>query len=123
MTEQATDERKTITFEGRELDVKVPTVEKLAVMQDLVENVNRVQAKGNLSGAQTLAYVRKSQGLIKAMLVNADDREWLDYMFLVEDLSLEKAFEIVSFATEKILEGAPANGPAPKKAAARRVKK
>ncbi len=125
MPEQVTEQPKTtyITFQGRKLEVVIPSIEKLAKMRKLVKMLSRVQETGNVTAEQAITYTENCQDMIASLLPTKADREWLDYMFMVEDLPLPDAFVIITASTDAWREQVGGSEKPVKKAAARRVKK
>lgn len=125
MPEQATVQPETtsIVFKGRKLEVKIPSIEKLAKLRKLVKMLNRVQETGNLTPEQAITYTENCQDMIASLLPKKDDRDWLDYMFMVEDLPLPDAFDIITASTDAWRDQVGGSEKPVKKPAARRAKK
>lgn len=113
-----TDEKKTepeadIVFQGRTIWVHMPRPEQLVVWKRalvrLQEMTDAEAAKG-FTGDQVMAALERSRKIIDTLLVNEEDKEWLDDEMLDGRLTLQGASDIILLATDRFAELAKAEG-------------
>lgn len=120
-----TPDQAPITFMGRKILVQAPTAEQIGVWQRTArrfEDADLTHRPGD-SPDVLVAKNRKAGKLldrgikiIESVLVDEDDRDWLEDQLLDRVMTLGEAANIISLAVDAFgqAEQAPRTGPAPK---------
>lgn len=107
----------------REVEMRKPTDGALVVLARIGKTIPKSSAEaGKLPQAQMDKLVRNLGtigGIVEAMLVQEDDRDWLDDVMVSGEVTAEQVFDSIRVAGEKFNGSGSAAGPV-KKAPVRR---
>lgn len=109
-------ELKTVTYLGREMAVKLPTMDQLVAWESVFSKLQGLSAE-ETTGDQVKVILRRCWIVINAILASEEDKDWLTDMRMEGTADIETGYKIILDATEAYGMNAPTNR------AARRAKK
>jgi hypothetical protein len=88
------EELKTVTFQGREIKVKLPTPEQLLAWERLLAKLEKVSKEAaTVDSLKTI--LNRVTRIIDSVVVSEDDREWLEDGRMDGTVTIENASTIV----------------------------
>lgn len=99
-----------ITFNGREIWVKMPTPEQLLVWKRTLGQLQAIQASNDWNGEQVMRALERTRLIIDSVLVNQTDRDWLDDEMLAGNIGLMETAKIINQTAEAFADAAEAEG-------------
>jgi hypothetical protein len=110
-----------ILFKGRKLTVVMPTPSQLAVWDGFAATsatAGKLDPKSEADNAKAAKILSRSRKLIKSLLADDDDMEWVDDELLNLTLTLQDTLEILTLTNDAFRAqqktAAPKTGPAPR---------
>lgn len=113
-----TEEPKTITFLGRTMAVKLPTPDQIVAWESLLRRLKALDPE-TATGEQALKLLSRSNRIVDSLIVDDDDKEWLEDGRIDGTVTTENSQQIVLDA----LKAYEMDAPEPANRAARRARK
>jgi len=98
----------TVTFHGRELTVKTPQPEQLAVARRVALQLEKIKDQPDVDGEKALKLFDRAITVVTTVLVDPDDIEWLEDRILA-GMELTEAAPLMSLAIGALREQNPGN--------------
>lgn len=103
---------------NRDMVIVIPGPAQLAVWPRTIERLQRVSDPGKLGGDEAVKLLGRALSLIESVLVDEDDKFWIEDQLLQGRMELQDAAQVLVLAAEQFrkLRGnqAPTTGPQPK---------
>lgn len=96
-----------ITFEGREMWVRMPSPEQLLVWRRTLTHLGQT-AESDWTGESVMAALERLRKIVDSTLVNKADVTWLDDGFLDGTLSFRKITPIITLTVDAFADAAGA---------------
>jgi len=109
---------KMVTFQGREIEVKLPTGEQIAAWYVLAEKLKAMDTT-TTTMEQVVTLVGRANKIISAVVVKEEDRDWLEDGRLDGTVTIEDSTVIVIDTLKRFSDSVPGTE-VPNRAARRR---
>lgn len=108
-------ESRPVDFYGRQIHVKRPTAEQIAVWQRVAKRFAAVD-KDTMTNEAAMRSLDQAMRVVESTLADPEDMEWLEDQLLSGVLRLDQVMDIIGLVTDAWNDNtaAPTNGPAPR---------